>query len=366
MKLEKPLVEIKGFGGALGLLIDNLALFDQVEDELKKLLKRTNSKDFFQGAEIFLQGDQHKFTSDEFDRLKTILECDGDLHLKTMVAEKVTSDLEPDLLSQENDSDQSLSPEIAANALAQKRSIGASIATETMWHLSEIPPGLEYSASQQKSQAIEQTSAPENFTPSQKLPLQEPISVISDTMLMDQAPANQNLKFSEKQLDKNPETPDTEGEEPVIEAVLRENSEQEDATGDLVPETSESSLEELFSIPNLKTGKSLLVRQTLHSGQSVRSKISVLLMGDLNAGAEIVSDQDVFVLGSIRGMVHAGASGNRDSRVFGLRMQPTQIRIAELITQPSSEDKKTPQLVPEVAFIEDEYIYIETCWKFRV
>ena len=66
------------------------------------------------------------------------------------------------------------------------------------------------------------------------------------------------------------------------------------------------------------------------------------------------------------GTVHAGASGNRKALVFALRMQPTQLRIAELITQPSKEDKRSQRFESEIAFIEGESIIIEICQKIRL
>ena len=87
----------------------------------------------------------------------------------------------------------------------------------------------------------------------------------------------------------------------------------------------------------------------------------------MNAGAEIVSDHDVVILGTLRGTVSRRAlSGNRKALVFALRMQPTQLRIAELITQPPQEDKRSTRSEPEVAFIEEGSIIIETCQKIRV
>ncbi|MBF0278111.1 MAG: hypothetical protein HQM13_09985 [SAR324 cluster bacterium] len=302
MKLEKPVVEIKGFGGTLGLLLDSEALFDQVVEELKKLLQRTNSKGFFRGAEIFLKGDRHKLSTEEFERLKRILKQEGDLHLKPVAAEiakpQPEKEVPPEVFP---DAERLLSPEQSLNA---EESAGSRADVEA------VPlSNSEVSPFHQELLKAEQNTISESFPSPKENPAENPA--------------------------KKPETDDT-------------------------PE------EDLFFIPNMKTSQSLLVRQTLHSGQSVRSKISVVLMGDVNAGAEIVSDQDVFVLGTIRGMVHAGAGGNRDARVFALRFQPTQIRIAELISQPSSEDKKKAQLAPEIAFIEDDVIYIETCWKLRV
>ncbi|MBF0289126.1 MAG: septum site-determining protein MinC [SAR324 cluster bacterium] len=128
----------------------------------------------------------------------------------------------------------------------------------------------------------------------------------------------------------------------------------------MAEESLENSSEDSFFLQGVDTTNALLVRQTLRSGQNIQSKPSVVMMGDLNAGAEIVSEGDIIVLGAIRGMVHAGASGNRNALVFALRMQPTQIRIAEMITQPPAEDKNFTSFEPEVAFIEGQSIVLSS------
>ena len=72
----------------------------------------------------------------------------------------------------------------------------------------------------------------------------------------------------------------------------------------------------------------MFIRRTLRSGQVVRYPGSVVIMGDVNAGAEIIAEGDVVVWGSLRGMVHAGASGDEAATVCALHLAPTQLRLA--------------------------------------
>lgn len=107
--------------------------------------------------------------------------------------------------------------------------------------------------------------------------------------------------------------------------------------------------------PNLET--TLLVRGTLRSGQVVEHQGNVVVLGDLNPGAMVRSTGDVIVLGHLRGVVHAGASGNRNAQVWALRLEPTQLRIADLIAR-SPDDEHGPA-GPEVARIVDGWIQVE-------
>ena len=64
------------------------------------------------------------------------------------------------------------------------------------------------------------------------------------------------------------------------------------------------------------------------------------------------------VMGTIKGIVHAGSKGDRDAVVVALNLSPTQLRIADIITRAPDDDSKT-DLNPEVAYIKDGQIFIE-------
>lgn len=101
----------------------------------------------------------------------------------------------------------------------------------------------------------------------------------------------------------------------------------------------------------------LLVRRTIRSGQRLHYDGNVVIMGDVNAGAEVVCTGDIIVLGSLRGVAHAGAEGRIEATVYAFRFEPTQLRIAHLISR--APDEKVPQLAaPEIARIVDDMIQL--------
>lgn len=73
----------------------------------------------------------------------------------------------------------------------------------------------------------------------------------------------------------------------------------------------------------------LYLRKTLRSGQKVVFAGNVVLLGDLNPGAQIEADGDVIILGQLRGSVHAGCEGDRGATVITSSFAATQLRIAE-------------------------------------
>jgi len=104
-----------------------------------------------------------------------------------------------------------------------------------------------------------------------------------------------------------------------------------------------------------------IIYSTLRSGQLIQSEHSVIIVGDVNPGAEILAGGDVIVLGSLRGVAHAGAydetGGGRT--IFALSLQPTQLRIGTTISRGSPDGGK----VPEVAKIEGNMIVVEPFMK---
>ena len=106
----------------------------------------------------------------------------------------------------------------------------------------------------------------------------------------------------------------------------------------------------------------ILVRRTLRSGQSLHHPGHVVVIGDVNPGAEIVAGGDVVVWGRLRGIVHAGASGDDSAVVCALALAPMQLRISRHIARsPGSEldQKHLNGIAPEVAFVQDDQIVVE-------
>jgi len=102
----------------------------------------------------------------------------------------------------------------------------------------------------------------------------------------------------------------------------------------------------------------LFLRRTVRSGQAIHHHSNVIVLGDVNPGAEIIAGGDIIVWGVLRGMVHAGYPDNENALVCSLQLSPVQLRIAHLLSRPP-EGFEAQQL-PEVASIRQEQIVVET------
>ena len=101
----------------------------------------------------------------------------------------------------------------------------------------------------------------------------------------------------------------------------------------------------------------LILKETLRSGRSIYHEGHVVIIGDVNPGAEIVAGGDVIVWGRLRGLVHAGAMGDETAVICALELTPTQLRIADQIA--ISPDEKRGKAIPERAAIRNGQIVAE-------
>ncbi len=97
----------------------------------------------------------------------------------------------------------------------------------------------------------------------------------------------------------------------------------------------------------------LYLKQTLRSGQAVSHQGHLVIVGDVNPGAEIMAEGDITVWGTLRGIAHAGVGGNVSAEIRALRLQATQLRIAHAIARaPDRSRPRAPhQTGPETARI---------------
>ncbi len=103
----------------------------------------------------------------------------------------------------------------------------------------------------------------------------------------------------------------------------------------------------------------ILIKRTLRSGQNLYYDGNVVIMGDINPGAEVVATGNIIVMGQMRGMVHAGSDGDETATVMAFRLQPTQLRIANHITRPPDGEVVETNM-PEIARIKNGVVTIES------
>lgn len=98
-------------------------------------------------------------------------------------------------------------------------------------------------------------------------------------------------------------------------------------------------------------------RGSLRSGQKMETEGSLVILGDVNSGAEIVAGDNIVVLGSLRGLAHAGAKGNKDAIIAAGLLDTVQIRIANIVKEIDRDEE--PLHKQSYIYVENDGIVIE-------
>ncbi|CAM3084004.1 septum site-determining protein MinC [Paenibacillus sediminis] len=139
----------------------------------------------------------------------------------------------------------------------------------------------------------------------------------------------------------------TEDEKQLIVDVLKQK-------GNLLIRSVESlSSEEDSSKDQIST-----IIGMVRSGQVLHHEGNLLFLGDVNPGGTIICTGDIYVLGSLRGMAHAGVDGNEGAIIAASYFSPTQLRIADIISRPPDE-WETRESGMEYAYLLDGVMQID-------
>ncbi|MCI9063014.1 MAG: septum site-determining protein MinC [Clostridia bacterium] len=134
----------------------------------------------------------------------------------------------------------------------------------------------------------------------------------------------------------------------IIEDIIKEKLGVE-VDFDMPRELGLSNIKKAFA-QEILTSETKFHRGSLRSGQRIEEEGSVIILGDVNSGAEVIAADNIVVLGTLRGLAHAGAKGNKEAIVSAGRLDTVQIRIANIV----KEIDRDEELLCKLA-----YVYVE-------
>ncbi|MCR1951829.1 MULTISPECIES: septum site-determining protein MinC [unclassified Clostridium] len=137
--------------------------------------------------------------------------------------------------------------------------------------------------------------------------------------------------------------------------VLFEKIQIKECAFEEVKEEEEQKESKIFN--GVYEGKTKFIKKTIRGGQLVRYHGNIVIIGDINNGAEVYAGGNIIVLGTIKGQVHAGVGGNKKAIISAFSLQPEILQIAEIVTI-APEDGVKPSY-PELAKIKDDIIVVE-------
>ena len=108
---------------------------------------------------------------------------------------------------------------------------------------------------------------------------------------------------------------------------------------------------------DIATSETQFHRGSLRSGQKIEYEGSLVILGDVNAGAEVLAGENIVVLGILRGMAHAGAKGNKEAIIAAASIESPQIRIANIVKE--IERAEVKEDLKTYAYVDDETVVLD-------
>jgi septum site-determining protein MinC len=127
----------------------------------------------------------------------------------------------------------------------------------------------------------------------------------------------------------------------------------------MAPLRSSSRRERPARAGEMAHNNALLVKGPLRSGQRVYAENNLVVFGDVNPGAELIAGGDIIVMGTLRGVAHAGVPDDVAAIIAALSLKPTQLRIGHFISR-SPEFQEKHDSGPEIARVDAEQIVVDS------
>ncbi len=133
-----------------------------------------------------------------------------------------------------------------------------------------------------------------------------------------------------------------------IEEIIKEKLDV-DVDFDMPKELGLSNIKKTF-VQEVSNSETKFHRGSIRSGQRMEEEGSVVILGDVNSGAEIIAADNIVVLGTLRGLAHAGAKGNRKAIIAAGKLDTVQLRISNVVKEIDRDEEPLHK---------ESYIYID-------
>jgi len=110
-------------------------------------------------------------------------------------------------------------------------------------------------------------------------------------------------------------------------------------------------------------GDGFFYRGTLRSGQTLDSETSIVVLGDVNPGAQVTSKGNIVILGCCMGTIYAGAGGDAKCFAAALTMKPALVKIAGFAARSAIVKKKDTgdyPVDPKMVYVKDDHLQVKS------
>ncbi|QCJ43617.1 septum site-determining protein MinC [Bacillus sp. S3] len=139
----------------------------------------------------------------------------------------------------------------------------------------------------------------------------------------------------------------TEGQREELKNLIRQKK-------NLVVDEIESDVITREEADRLKAENEVVtVSSIVRSGQVLKVPGDLLLIGDVNPGGKVAAGGNIFIMGSLKGVAHAGCFGNEDAVIAASSMKPTQLKISDAINRAPDHSQNNEKREMECAYIDE-------------
>ncbi|MBW3111861.1 MULTISPECIES: septum site-determining protein MinC [Bacillaceae] len=111
---------------------------------------------------------------------------------------------------------------------------------------------------------------------------------------------------------------------------------------------TKNDAEKLIDERNIET-----LTGVIRSGQVVETAGDILIVGDVNPGGKVLAGGNIYILGSLKGIAHAGCNGNQEAVIVASKMVPSQLRIADSLNRSPDRVEEEDDREMECAYVDD-------------
>lgn len=162
----------------------------------------------------------------------------------------------------------------------------------------------------------------------------------------------------------------TDMEELQILDAIRENSDLNIACivgkDDAVNKNYLNALAQTEEVPPPEDTEGQFFKGDLRNRETLETKSSIIILGDIYPGCDVISEKNIIILGALRGRAYAGANGQEGAFIAAFEMEPERIRIGDFKYTSDTKQSKwgfRPKVRPKIAYVKNGKIIFETLTK---
>jgi septum site-determining protein MinC len=99
----------------------------------------------------------------------------------------------------------------------------------------------------------------------------------------------------------------------------------------------------------------ITLARIIRSGQVLEVPGDLLLIGDVNPGGTVKASGNIYIMGALRGIAHAGCLGNDQAVIAASSMKPSQLRISDCLNRAPDHVENEEKHEMECAYIDHNH-----------